>query len=308
MPPTGLLLQAGQSVIAPAVTLPGSVALPSNSNAEPRRFHLSRFDTQNQSSESPVRGASKRSRYASALFVERSTKRKKVVPVTGDEVPVQPAKPDDTVMEVEVPRAQKRPGAMSRTKGQQPTLQAPETKKPELPASLRNRQEEDMDTIQREMNEFILQQINHNWATLEAEPKPKTTPIKYRPKAPVKRYAQRHPEVASSGKGDEDVDMDQSETEDEDYVVETYVRVPAHTLTVPVPSEQVGLLVFDQETDIEYFYGAGEDSSDENDEDDEDSNGKSRCPLCLMRGTSVKLTHPSRGLLRGRLSGGRSRV
>jgi hypothetical protein len=290
-PPTGLLLhQAGQDVIAPAVVPPGSAALPSNSNAEPRRFHLSRFDMQQPTSESPVRGAYKRSR-ASALFVERSTKRKRVVPVTGEELPIRLAKPDDTAMEVEAPRVQKRPGATARTKA---TPQAAETKKPELPPSLRNRQEGDMDTIQREMNEFILQHINHNLATLEAEPKPKTTPIKYRPKAPVKRYAQRHPEVASPGKGGEDVDMDvdmdQTETDDEDYVVETYVRVPAHTLTVPVPTEQVGLLVFDQETDIDYFYGAGEDSSDENDEDDEDSNGKSRSPRCPMRGSSVKLT------------------
>lgn len=154
--------------------------------------------------------------------------------------------------------------------------------KPDLPSSLLNRKEEqDMEALAREMNEFILQQINHDQAKLEAEQRPTTTttPVKYRPKAPVKRYAQRHPKVASPDNGDKDVDMERTETDDEDYVLETYVRVPAHTLTDPVPAEQLGVLVFDHKTDIEYFYGAGHDSSDEYNEDDEDSNGKPRFPL-----------------------------
>jgi hypothetical protein len=163
------------------------------------------------------------------------------------------------------PRPLKRPGAGSRPK---PDARTTDTPKPKLPPSLVNNR-----NIEQEMNDFILREIEHNVAQLEAEPKPKTTPVKYRPRAPEKRYAERHPEAASPHKGEEDIDMDASETEDEDYVVETYERVPAHALREPVPAEQVGLLVFDEEIDIEYFYGAGDDSSDEYDEDDEDSNG-----------------------------------
>jgi hypothetical protein len=153
--------------------------------------------------------------------------------------------------------------------------------KPKLPPSLINNR-----NIEQEMNDFILREIKHNVAQLEAEPKPKATPVKYRPKAPPKRYAERHAEQVSPSRGEEDVDMDASETEEDDYVVETYERVPAHALRDSVPAEQVGLLVFDEETDVEYFYGAGNDSSDEYDEDDEDSNGMLTPTLGLTKRTS----------------------
>jgi hypothetical protein len=40
-----------------------------------------------------------------------------------------------------------------------------------------------------------------------------------------------------------------------------------------VPPQSVGLLVFDKDPDIEYFYGEGDDSEDEWAEDEEDENG-----------------------------------
>lgn len=180
--------------------------------------------------------------------------------------PTQKEHADEEMRDVATPSRQlKRPGGASRIRSQ---LRTTETDKPKLPPSLINNR-----NIEQEMNDFILQEIGQNVAQFEAESKSKTTPVKYRPKAPSKRYSERHLDVAFPDKGEEDVDMDASETEEEDYVVETYERVPAHAMKDPVPAEQVGLLVFDEETDIEYFYGGGDDSSDEYDEEDEDSNG-----------------------------------
>lgn len=133
------------------------------------------------------------------------------------------------------------------------------------------------------MDSWALEHITHTLASQDDErARSYATPTKYRPKAPVKRFAERHPEVVSPGRegdaGDRDMDGDGgSETGDEDYVMETYVRVPAHTLEAPVPLEQLGVLVFDQGSDVEYFYGLEDDSEDEYLEDEEDSNGI--CPF-----------------------------
>lgn len=70
-----------------------------------------------------------------------------------------------------------------------------------------------------------------------------------------------------------DVDVSVSDTDDDDYIIETYVRVPASKMGENVSPQHVGLLVFDEEPDIEYFYGEGSDSEDEWAEDEEDENG-----------------------------------
>lgn len=132
------------------------------------------------------------------------------------------------------------------------------------------------------MDTWALEHIAHTLASQEREKtrSQHATPTKYRPRAPAKRFAERHPDVVSPGRDDGEVggvEMDGddggSETGDEDYVMETYVRVPAHTLEAPVPPEQLGVLVFDQGSDVEYFYGLEDDSEDEYLEDEEDSNG-----------------------------------
>jgi hypothetical protein len=200
-------------------------------------------------------------------------------------------------------RTQKRPGARARIP------KAPEQKQPpRLPPSLRNRQyDTSTEALSRDMESWALEHITHNLARQEEErarhPATHTTPTKYRPKAPAKRFAERHPEVASASKEDGDVDMDDhSETEDEDYIVETYVRVPATSLQ-DAKSEQVGVLVFDQGSDVEYFYGVESDSEDEYLEDDEDSNGISFSSLDLI---TLANHARRRKLLHGGLPRGRS--
>lgn len=258
---------------------PGPEAVPAGENgapptagtASPRRFHLSRFDAPD-----PAAGRGpKRSRFASALFVERSGKRKK----TADQPPAttqEEQTPDIEMDDAPAPPVQRRPGAKARA---QPPAAA--RTPPKLPPSLQRRQyDTSTEALSREMDSWALEHIAHTLASQEDErarhPRTHTTPVKYRPKAPAKRFAERNPGVVSRPRGagrDPARDGDSSGTEDEDYVMETYVRVPAHTLEAPVPPEQLGVLVFDQGSDVEYFYGLEDDSEDEFLEDEEDSNG-----------------------------------
>lgn len=116
---------------------------------------------------------------------------------------------------------------------------------------------------------------------------------KFKPK-PGPRYAERHadrmtdvPALGGAGShdsntsenaNDNDSDDESMPTDDEDYVTETYVRVPGHEAA----KEQVGgnalpgsigLLVFDNEPDLDFFYGVEEDS-EEDWEEDEDENAE----------------------------------
>lgn len=115
---------------------------------------------------------------------------------------------------------------------------------------------------------------------------------KYKPK-PGARYAERHAERQEGGAGDDEMDNDSgsgsgsgssssSETDEDDYVTETYVRIPGHEAAKAQAAAEggaslvpatIGLLVFDNEPDLEFFYGVEEDSEDDF-EDDEDENAE----------------------------------
>lgn len=188
-------------------------------------------------------------------------------------------------------RKQKLPGSdRKRAEGRQTPMRR------EIPESLQKEQGSDMDELTRSMNEFVMQQIGENLARIEerdrkdaaaaARKASSTTspqPSKFKPKAPVKRYAERHPEVAAT---QEDMAPTMPSTEgyeslsDDEYVIETYVRVAAGSLSKEIDPEKVGLLVFDNEPDVDLFFGEEGDSDDEWPEDDEDENGKST--TCLL--------------------------
>ncbi len=169
--------------------------------------------------------------------------------------------------------------------------------KPELPQPLANQWNVDMNRMAEEMNAFTLEQIGLNIQKAEQEQQQRAGPqkggisssqLKFKPKAPTKRYSERHPEggLEPVDKGTEGVDAGVSDTDDDDYIIETYVRVPASKMGDNVPPQNVGLLVFDGEPDIEYFYGGGSDSEDEWAEDEEDENGKTCHPAFpLLRPT-----------------------
>lgn len=294
--PTGEIEQA------PATPVEARIALKSPASTEPRRFHYSR----SLASPSPLSttglGTGKRSRIntPTTIFVERGHKRTRTEDVH------MPDADATLVMSTEEteesPRKLKRPGAGR--KG--PPKSAVQTKT-EVPPSVDRHWADNMDEITRNMNDFALQLIGENLAKTEhrdrreaaaaakreaaaAAMRETATPAsptqKFKPKPPAKRYAERHPEVAAvqqqqqetkSAAGSEDYE---TASEDE-YVVETYVRVPISSLDKGVDPDKVGLLVFDNEPDADFFYGQEGDSDDEWPEDDEDENGRS-LPYFLM--------------------------
>lgn len=269
--------------------------------AEQRRFHMSRADIMLASSNYPThrsyRGISKK-RSAPALFVERKHKRapsSKLQSVargldiqTPGVVPDVPSTPHESEeMEVDVAeiKQRKKPGLARQVQKAAPT------KKAELPDSMVNRWNVDLDQLTADMNAFAMQQIGLNLQRQEEEEKKQreraaaqrsrmmlqSSPSRFKPKAPAKRYAERHrenPETAVE-KGALNPNVGTSDTDEEDYVIETYVRVPASAMNKQqVAAKDVGLLVFDEEPDMELFYGTNDDSDDEWAEDDEDENGK----------------------------------
>jgi DNA primase len=198
-------------------------------------------------------------------------------------------------------KKQKLPGSdRKRTEGRH----TPVVKR-DVPESLQKEQDSDMDELTRTMNEFVMQQIGENLArTAERDQKDAAAAArkassamspqssKFKPKAPVKRYAERHPEL-SAMQTDTAPTMptaeDYESLSDDEYVIETYVRVAAESLGKDLDPERVGLLVFDNEPDVDFFFGEEGDSDDEWPEDDEDENGRPRTQL-LTQKARQKLT------------------
>lgn len=234
----------------------------------------------------------KRSRYKTptTVFVERGHKRTRTedVQMTDvDNVPTAKSPGKDGIPEMSTPaRKQKLPGS-DRKRAEAKHAQAVNRGVPE---SLQKEQDSDMDEITRSMNEFVMQQIGENLARIEERDRKEaaaaarraasaTSPqsSKFKPKAPLKRYAERHPEIAAArtvaaptmptAEGYESLS-------DDEYVIETYVRVAAESLGKDLAPEKVGLLVFDNEPDVDFFFGEEGDSDDEWPEDDEDENGE----------------------------------
>lgn len=260
--------------------------------SEPRRFHMSRQSLVPSPLFSPGVTTGKRSRYKTptTVFVERGHKRTRTedVQMTDVDSPATATSSvKDGISEASTPaRKQKLPGSDRK----RPEAKHAQTVKREVPESLQKEQDSDMDEITRSMNEFVMQQIGENLARIEERDRkeaaaaarraaPATSPqsSKFKPKAPSKRYAERHPETAAvqtvaaptmpTAEGYESLS-------DDEYVIETYVRVAAESLDKDLAPEKVGLLVFDNEPDVDFFFGEEGDSDDEWPEDDEDENGE----------------------------------
>ncbi|KAI3336520.1 hypothetical protein HD806DRAFT_8763 [Xylariaceae sp. AK1471] len=265
--------------------------LDSASESEPRRFHMSRKDMMLAAASPypsrPHGGVSKK-RSAPALFVERRIKRISSRTIerlhaTGNAPPaaLTPTQTYATeAMEVDKPEVRKfkKPGVAK--------LAARDSRpkdKPELPKSMTDRWNVDMQQLTADMEAYAMQQIGLNLQKAEEEKREQekvrfTTPskLKFKPKPPSKRYAERHPGEAQISVDKEMVgaDVENSDSDDGDYVIETYVRVPASSMGDHIPPQSVGLLVFDKDPDIEYFYGEDDESEDEWAEDEEDENAE----------------------------------
>ncbi|GAB0144531.1 hypothetical protein EsHS_00005001 [Epichloe bromicola] len=268
---------------------------------EPRRFHVSRTmlaKSTNQKLGSA--GVSKKTRYSPAVFVESA--RKKMIPKTRRSLAAgqSPAKvesrtstpdatPEDTMVEQ---RQLKRPGiaagkarpasttTTTTTTEQQPSIGT------RLPESLMNRHNEDMEKIANDMNRWVLNELGANLQSMEQE----NRPLRFKPKSPAKRYHERNPELAvqtptrqiddaMSDLSDDDDDDD----DDDEWIIEEYVRIPAHSVALDVLPTDVGILVLDEKEESMLFFGSALDEDDELEEDDEDENGKSSLPIACAQ-------------------------
>ncbi|RYP32041.1 hypothetical protein DL767_005395 [Monosporascus sp. MG133] len=213
-------------------------------------------------------GGAPKKRLAPALFVERRIKRLASRPVEKLQSTPSTATAQDVAhtSEQNVPGSQSSPSAsgsadageaehrkykkpgVARLAGKEATPKA----KTQLPQSMTNRWNVDMDRMAEEMNAFALEQIGLNLQKAEEEQKQRlrsakggqsNSQPKYKPKPPTKRYSERHPEPAPEGTAESadkemaDADASLGETDDEEYIIETYVRVPASKMGDNVPPQ-----------------------------------------------------------------------
>ncbi|PKS10305.1 hypothetical protein jhhlp_002056 [Lomentospora prolificans] len=165
----------------------------------------------------------------------------------------------------------------------------------------------DMDKLASEMGAWTMDEIQRNIDQLEsqshrAQPSASLRPqhqppiqkwkgsrstLSLKPKVPIQRYAERHPEMEAKDTVLPDADTAANQTLDTvgmvdtemdvdgDWIEEIYQRVPASKLDATVPRSNVGVIRFGDEKEELFFYGAGEGDSDaEMWEDEEDENAE----------------------------------
>ncbi|KAG6236488.1 hypothetical protein E4U25_003659 [Claviceps purpurea] len=270
---------------------------------EPRRFHVSRAMFGKRANETQESGAiSKKTRHCKpAVFVESTQKstRKKLKSRRRRNLTVSPSPeqvasraitpdmpPEETVVEQ---RQLKKPG-VSRKPGPVATSQQPLNRTP-LPDLSASRLEEDLDKITNDMNQWVLNELGANLQKMESD----RQPLRFKPKSPARRFHERHPELAAQtlakpkgdaaenevdGNEDDEDDEDDDDDDDDDenndgkWLYDEYVRIPAHSVAVDVPSTEVGILVLGEEEESVLFFGSALDEDDELGEDDEDENAE----------------------------------
>ncbi|KAL1603378.1 hypothetical protein SLS59_004475 [Nothophoma quercina] len=220
------------------LTKPGDTPQDSGAStpATERRFHLD-----------PVSRAKSRH-----VFIERqpATTAQEETPTDGQHAPVQ--KP---TLE-EPPRPRKRPGtrAASSAIPSKPTQQTTHRTQPS----------------EHDLRE--LEALSHKLDSEETHPH--TSPSKYKPKAPARRFAEREPEKAAALAA-KDGDGEAMDVDNDDYVIDTYIRevlLPDEAGNLPTATGTVGFLVLNEE-DEDWWNGSDSDDK-EFDTDDDDSNAE----------------------------------
>lgn len=269
----------------------GDAVFPTQEEEEQRRFYMSRSLV--ASPDTPVQATKKR-RYSATLFIERDMKKHQKEPTAAQGEPHRPTVPgasepptgpEDMDVDAEAanePRALKRPGKRSRIA--QPAG-AKEDAPPKAPFPQLHG---DMDRVAAEMSAWTVSEIQRNLDDLEdREARTQTSPVRpgtrdalrFQPRVPARRYPERHPQEGgpvTGPPGDDAMAVDTAQgQEDEEWVEVVYRRVPASVINGTVPQRDIGVIVFEDDEEKEYFYGATEDDSDADGFDDDDENGKS---------------------------------
>lgn len=277
---------------------------------EQRQFYMSRRPPAT-GPESPVQ-ANKKRRYSGTVFIERDMKKQgTTLPATqggparhtvSTQEAAAPPLPGAEEMDIDgqapanEPRALKKPGKSSRVK--QPTgAEKDKDTPPDAPAPAPlPRFHGDMDKVASEMSAWTVNEIQRNLDDLEQQqqeqqaaaaaspsrPGSRDT-LRFQPRVPARRYAERHPlqqgvvPVANAPVGDT-MTVDAQQDADGDWVEVVYHRVPASTIDATIPREDIGVIVFEDDEEKEYFYEATDNDSDENFEDEDDENGMFASP------------------------------
>lgn len=266
----------------PMKQLPRGGILSALGPAEVRRFHMSRSTTPAASQNTVVSG---RVHKRTTIFVERKlypSKSNDGQPISQNGLSSGPTQ--DAVQS----RRQKKPGLSARTSvdraGKAPVnLTTPaSTREVRLPSGLLMPWNVDSEQLAAEMQAYTLQEIGRSVAQSEAtypsEPHfHRSTPqSRFKPKKPALRYKQRHPDEFPSNGSEMDVDhamiYDEDIDDDVEYIVDTYIRVPAHEIDAEA-ERNFGLLVLDSQPDIDEFYMEDSDHEDEENDEEEDENG-----------------------------------
>ncbi len=182
------------------------------------------------------------------VFIERRAATEPSTPTES-----QHSAPQETTPE-EPARPRKRPGT-----------RAASTAIPSNPTHQSTHHTQPSDHDVREL-EALSQELSHD------EPQ-HTSPSKYKPKPPARRFAEREPAKAAA-LALQDALQDDAMDLDSDYVIDTYVRelIPPSLSGTFTPSGTIGLLVL-AGPDEDFFY-ASDDSDKAFDTDDDDSNAE----------------------------------
>ncbi|KAG8665916.1 hypothetical protein FPOAC2_11002 [Fusarium poae] len=268
-----------RKTVAPPVgsitTTPDSNPIDPSTIPEHRRFHISKkMMMASGATQNLGTGLNKRPRYGPAVFVERSrakaSQRASRVRESIKESISLPAGQIIAGVAISNPPQQerrlKKPAARSRQNSPLPDANS------RTPLPVMNHSQ-DISKIAADMNSWVMKEIGANLEEMEQE-KHKTS--RFKPKAPAKRYQERHPGVGASDTNPNDVDMTENSDmeDDDDWVIEEYVRIPAHAMTVNVAPTDVGVLVLDGKEESNLFFGPERDEDEELDEDDEDENAE----------------------------------
>jgi hypothetical protein len=189
--------------------------------------------------------------------------------------------------EAEQARPQKKPGLASRIPSNRakdaPALltTAPPAREVRLPSGETKPWDEASDELAAELQAYTLQEIGHknrasgvaDEITPQSSPQRKAIKSRFVPKKPALRYRDRHPEEQHDemDKGEPMVFDDEME-DDGEYIIDTYIRMPAHEVGVDT-AKNFGLLVLDSQPDIDEFYREDSDHEEEENDDEEDENG-----------------------------------
>jgi hypothetical protein len=144
--------------------------------------------------------------------------------------------------------------------------------------------------LSSEMQAFTMREIGQNIAAASKPTEPisqipftaRKSSSKFKPNPPPPRYLDRHPEeaaavaaaAATSKKESEDQAMlDIANDDSSGYVMDTYIRMPIEGFEPGEATKNFGLLVLDNQPDIDEFYNDDSDDDSEIYDEEEDENG-----------------------------------